>query len=410
MRRLGRRRTSVSVVAALVVLIAAALVATIRPWKSSSWVSRHTYLVQIHDRQANRLRLLSVRGGHVSRVLSVPPFWNVSWSADHTAVAGDQSGVLWVFRPNGRARPLLRQPEWNEGDRFWEWAPRGHRLAAQVGPRILLVDALTGRRRDITPPGTISTTFGEPRWSPSRRLLAYVRRIDDGAGCARVDLGVASTGGGRFRPLVNFFRPTSADEKAVASEPLGCGGGREEEALVSAAAALTSWSPDARTLLIAKASGVEGGFGTPLLANVETGVVRRLRGLAGATGVWWSPDGRRLAVAHAGALDVLTAAGRRTAAIRGTRPGRAVAWAPDGRRLAVAAPGGTILTIGADGTGRRMVARADDVVRWWGDGTLAVRHDVDGRWELVEIAAGDPPQAHVVYRGGGIVSTLPSSR
>jgi hypothetical protein len=183
-----------------------------------------------------------------------------AWSADRTVLAWqDETGVLWVVRRGRQPQRLLSEGEevYNEGVGFWDWAPRGHLLVSTVGQRQFVVDAQTGRRSDVSPIPT--ALYEQPLWSPSGDLIAYVHRTPKGGECDSVDIGVAPASGGSFRTVANLFRPTAQDAQEAASDPLGCGGGSLEEALVNTA--LTRWSPDGRALRVAS-KGSESG--TPL--------------------------------------------------------------------------------------------------------------------------------------------------
>jgi hypothetical protein len=191
--------------------------------------------------------------------------YGLARSADRTVLAWqDETGRLRVVRPDREPKVLLSEGEdvYNEGIRFWDWAPRGHLLVANFGLRLLVVDAQTGRRREVTPIGDPAAKYLEPLWSPAGDLIAYTRQAPRGGGCDSVDIGVAPANGGSFR-VVNLFQPTVQDRRN--SGGLGCGGGRVEEALVNTA--LTYWSPDGKTLAVPRKGS---STGKPLRA-IEVG-------------------------------------------------------------------------------------------------------------------------------------------
>ena len=166
--------------------------------------------------------------------------------------------MLWVVRRGSPPQVLLHEGAdvYNEGVGFWDWAPSGHLLVANVQRRVFVVDAQTGRRTDVTPVGDPAATYIEPLWSPVGDLIEYARRTTRGSGCDSVDIGVAPANGGRFRSLVNLFQPTAQDKQEAASGGLGCGGGKLEVALVNTA--LTHWSPDGRTLVVPRKGSASG--------------------------------------------------------------------------------------------------------------------------------------------------------
>lgn len=86
----------------------------------------------------------------------------------------DSAGLLWVVRGSGKPERLLDAGAYDEGDKFWDWAPWGHRLVAKVDKRVIVVDAVTARRKDVTPSG--GGEYSRPLWSPSGRIIAYVRQ------------------------------------------------------------------------------------------------------------------------------------------------------------------------------------------------------------------------------------------
>jgi hypothetical protein len=179
-------------------------------------------------------------------------------SADRTVLAWqDVRGVLWVVRDSRRATKLLSEgPDvYAEGITFWDWAPSSHLLVSDVGRRVLVVDAQTGHRVDVTPNGSITSLHEEPRWSPAGDLIAYVRLTPTRRGCKRVDVGVAPATGGGFRTLVTLFRPTAQDEQG-AENPLGCGEGKLEQALGNSG--WTHWSSDGRMLLVPRGDTASG--------------------------------------------------------------------------------------------------------------------------------------------------------
>jgi hypothetical protein len=199
----------------------------------------------------------------------------------------DASGVLWVVRRGSQPQILLREGAdvYNEGVGFWDWAPSGHLLVANVRRRVFVFDSQTGRRTDVTPVGDSSALYIEPLWSPAGDLTEYARRTPRGSGCDSVDIGVVPASGGRFRSVVNLFQPTAQDKQEAASGGLGCEGGRLEEALVKTA--LTRWSPSGRTLVVPRRGSASG---KPLrLVKVNSGgsivgrkVIARLERLVGA--------------------------------------------------------------------------------------------------------------------------------
>jgi hypothetical protein len=162
----------------------------------------------------------------------------------------DSGGALWLVRGTRPPQILLREGAdvYNEGVGFWSWAPSGHLLVSNVGSRVLVVDARTGHRTDVTPVSDCAAKYLEPLWSPAGDLVEYTRQTPKGAGCDSVDVGVARADGGRFQPVVNLFEPTAEDKKEAASGGLGCGGGTLEEALVNTA--FIRWSSDGRALVV----------------------------------------------------------------------------------------------------------------------------------------------------------------
>jgi hypothetical protein len=211
--------------------------------------------------------------------------YGLAWSADRTVLAWqDEYGLLWVVRRGRQPQRLLSEGDevYNEGVGFWDWAPSGHLLVSNVGRRLFVVDAQTGRRSDVTPIPT--ALYEQPLWSPSGDLIAYVHRTPKGGECDSVDIGVAAANGGSFRTVANLFQPTAEDQREAANDPLGCGGGWLEEALVNTA--LTRWSPDGRALLVANMGSVSGrplrrfkvNSGGPKVGDeIIAGLKRRLR-------------------------------------------------------------------------------------------------------------------------------------
>jgi Tol biopolymer transport system component len=140
---------------------------------------------------------------------------------------------------------------------------------------------------------------------------------------------------------------------------------------VGLAAATTTTSPTAKTLLVLEQSYDVAGSPALLVAvDLTRGRVRRLASVARTAYGFgaWSPDGSTLAIANLSGHIVLVDAGSGAQRIlpvlaakpRTRQPLSTAAWAPDGRSLAIVDGGSSVVVRATNGKLIRTVARAVD--------------------------------------------------
>jgi len=130
-----------------------------------------------------------------------------------------------------------------------------------------------------------------------------------------------------------------------------------------------------------------GGTGDIVVIDPVAGSVRTV--LPSASSPFWSADGSRLAAIIAGDAWTADASGGTRARVTTTGDVREVAWAPDGTRLAVVRGDGVLWTVHPDGTGLQQVTGAGTrthAPKWSPDGSRLAYTDVAAR-AIVTVAA-----------------------
>ena len=339
--------------------------------------SSHRYLILVEFSQGTRTRLEIVRDGRVERVVSTHAYQKASWAPDGTALAfwKVDSSTLSVASGDGRnpraLLPLL-EPD-------FDWAPHGHRLAVPLDGRIFSVNARTGRRVPVTAPTRVSD-YRAPRWSPSGRLIAYVRQDAARAHCVPsrtigADLVVARADGSGARKLTALYR------------------------------------------IRVPADYCAGGYPTiasdPVLSRLELNMSCLVR-----SPISWAPNEHQIAFMLVGrrhrctARTIDVATGRLHTVPKLFQEG--FAWSPDGRRAAVVGKQGIVITARVDGRYARTLMAGDRVFGWWPDGTLTISRRVEpqgeerGQTEVIDTRDQSGAAGRVVYqtREGETISAV----
>jgi Tol biopolymer transport system component len=191
----------------------------------------------------------------------------------------------------------------------------------------------------------------------------------------------------------------SPDGKLIAFESsvMNADGSGQRELRGCSSAVPSSWSPDSKRLVCA-ASGSEG----LAVADVGSGTVTPLT--PKGRGPAWSPDGRTIAFSDDG-LWVVPAGGgaRRRLGRRRLEYDRRPSWSPDSRRLAylgVAGDRTDLFTLGADGSGERLlVENVDDSQdpQWSPDGSwIAFSKSTARTGEAIQLVHPDGSGLHAL--------------
>jgi TolB protein len=173
---------------------------------------------------------------------------------------------------------------------------------------------------------------------------------------------------------------------------LAAADGSRRERLTTGADRTPSWSPDGRFVAFAR---TDGNTTRIVVADARGRVVRRFGTGSANADPAWSPDGKRIAyTAAAGSASrivVANVAGRTLAQLPATGVlASSPAWSPDGRRLAYAeqldsdaereGQPSAVFVIGADGAGRRALARNAGEPSWSPDGSRIAYVAHRSRW------------------------------
>jgi Tol biopolymer transport system component len=316
-----------------------------------------------------------------------------SWAPDGRRLVLERNGDLVVVAADGSKPTLLARggtaPCGSDCTRTVSnempaWSPDGREIAFVRDGDVYTIVVETSRIRRLT---RTKTWEDDPVWAPDGGKLAFSGR--DG------DLYLIDRAGSRLRRLTR----TDVDEIHAAWRPdglLAFAAPPDPELFMrregaSRVRVLTrnsdiednvEWSPERGSVSFTRGAGWAGGL---YVMNSDGSAERRV-GWSG-TPIWgtdWSPDGARIVVAAESGLSVLNV---RSGSVRRLTRSFAydAAWSPDGRRIAFV-DGPTLYTIGADGTGRRRLARAkgDDprhqdfgYVDWGASGRIA--YSLEGR-------------------------------
>ncbi|MGH3456389.1 MAG: hypothetical protein ACRDP2_18420, partial [Nocardioidaceae bacterium] len=149
-----------------------------------------------------------------------------------------------------------------------------------------------------------------------------------------------------------------------------------------------SWSPDGRYVAFAR---LEGGTSRIVVVDTRGRVVRRFGAAEANADPAWSPEGGRIAYAAAGRIVVASATGRTLMQLPANGAlASTPTWSPDGRRIAYTetldadsdreGQPGAVFIIGANGTGRRALARNAAEPSWSPDGSRIAYVAYRSRW------------------------------
>ncbi len=312
------------------------------------------YVVRVRQRRARRLR----RRGD----------WP-AWSPDGRRIAFTAGSAIYVMNAGGsRARRVRseRGLQFSDGP---VWSPDGTTLVyagtrTETDLEIFVARADGSRLRQLTHNSVQDWT---PAWSPTRRMIAFVRRDAiwlmraDGTGSRRLFAGTQPSWSANGLRLA-FVHAGAVNTRSVSGGP----------ATRVAQGYSPAWSP----------RGAEIAFvrGTSLLAvhpdtKVERTIVDLARGCpegseTSIAGPDWSPDGTRLVFAvvcddgrfasTSAGIVLADGSGLRWLQLNDLAPTR-LAWSPGGARLAFVAESESrqIGTVKLDGTSLTTVVRGD---------------------------------------------------
>jgi Tol biopolymer transport system component len=222
-----------------------------------------------------------------------------TWSQSGTKVATGDSSTTLVTDVSTGMTERFATPECGAH----VWSPDEMLLACDYSEpwTISTFDPATGEVRVLTNP---STSSGEPAWSPDSRSISYVEpgavmvMSADGSGKRRVaEAGSIGPGlGPVWSPegrLIAYLDGSSV--RVVGAD------GRAPRVLLEEGGASRglSWSPDGRSLAVARGDGDFEIF----VMDVESGEARNLTDNERINDQWptWSPDSRHLAYLSDGA-------------------------------------------------------------------------------------------------------------
>lgn len=227
---------------------------------------------------------------------------------------------LYSVLPSGQGRRLLvrggEQAAWSPDRRRIAFAGGG--IAGHGGIWVMNANG-TGKRRLTRTAGD-----GDPTWSPDGKRVAFRR-----SSATSFDLWIVPAAGGRARPLL-------VTPRASETGP--------------------DWSPDGKRIAFESTRGVEIEI---WVMSAAGGPARMVTGGAASFSPDWAPDGRRIAFSKRTRIGIVDVARRRTRLLAVGQPASVddPSWSPDGRMIAFER-GGQVLTMRADGGGRRYVTRA----------------------------------------------------
>lgn len=227
---------------------------------------------------------------------------------------------LYSVLPSGSGRRLLarggEQPAWSPDRRRIAYAGGG--VAGREGIWVMNASG-SGKRRLTRTPGD-----GDPTWSRDGKRIAFRRSSP-----TSFDLWTVPAAGGQARPLLVTPR---ASETAP------------------------DWSPDGRRIAF---ESTRSGEIQIWVMSAAGGPARRLTTGAASFSPDWAPDNRRIAFSKRTRIGIVDVERRSTRLVAVGRPASVddPSWSPDGRRIAFER-GGQVLTMRADGSGRRYATRA----------------------------------------------------
>lgn len=261
------------------------------------------------------LTIAALDGRVVRRIRDDGPYFEPAWSADGSLIA------VTTLSPRDANDLLILQPDGAlvaevPGVFDIRWAPKGHRLAVNIGARrsIAVVDLDAGRKLDLRMPDDVDVLAGFSWSLDGRTIVAGVARaghgrngelwlLDTAGGVARrwIDATPAggpawSTSGDRIAGV--FSRcPDSWCESDIRILDASTGQ-RRSEILDLAEPANLAWSPNARYLAF---DAMRAGERDVFIFDLETGTVTRIP--SGSTFDLvraWAPDGTGVIVARRG--------------------------------------------------------------------------------------------------------------
>jgi Tol biopolymer transport system component len=247
-------------------------------------------------------------------------------------------GVLAVDPAGGPERLLVPTGRFV---RDYAWSPDGSRLAYVSGTDELYVVAADGSGERRLAGGLVNRYGSGPVWSPEGGRIAFVRAWD----VVIVD-------------VVRGTQQRLRDDGARSFEP--------------------RWSPDGRELAHTRTRPRVDPYGFSPRVAVTTLATGRVRYVAAGSMPQWSPEGTRLALRSrsGGRLAVVPRRGGRPRLVSRDAVINGISWAPDGRRIAFAVSLAgreySIRTVGADGSGERVVSRStlpQELPVWSRDGS-----------------------------------------